>query len=234
MIQIIPSEDRHFFDGGWLKTHWHFSFSDYYDPSNMGWGALRVFNEDWISPASGFPQHSHNNMEVITYVISGVLTHRDSLGNVGKIRPGEVQCMAAGTGITHAEFNQSAGEEVHLLQMWVVPGRKGLAPGWEQKQFTNEQRLGRLLPVVSSASAPLPDTLRINQDATFFIGTLRAGQSVKHDLATGRHGYLFVIDGEVTLNGQTLRKGDQARIKDEPSLEIAAAASTELVLWDTV
>ncbi len=229
MLQIIRSAERHYMEAGWLRTHWHFSFSDYYDPRNIHWGPLRVFNEDWIAPEGGFPMHPHDNMEIVTYVISGELTHQDSLGNTGKIRPGEVQRMTAGTGIVHAEFNQSKEEEVHLLQMWLVPRLRDLKPYWEQRRFTREERKGRLLPVVSGAG--VGDGLTINQDATFYISSLSEGDQVRHAMQ-GRWGYLFVIDGAVTLNGQPLGKGDQARILDEEALEIAAGSAAELVLWD--
>ncbi len=232
MIQLIRSDERHRFDTDWLTTYWHFSFSQYYDTRNMHWGALRVFNDDYIKPDSGFPMHPHDNMEIVTYVIGGELTHQDSLGNKGVIRPGEVQRMTAGTGIVHAEYNASPDTPVHLLQMWLFPNRRGLTPGWEQKRFTQEQRQGRLLPVVSGAGTE--GTLAINQSATFYVSSLTAGDTVSHYLGAERHGYLFVIEGEVELNGQTLRSGDQARIKDEAKLTIKAAAPTELALWDTI
>lgn len=231
MLQVIRSGERHLTEAGWLKTYWHFSFSDYFDPQNMQWGALRVFNEDWIKPASGFPLHPHDNMEIVTYVISGELTHQDSLGNLGTIRPGEIQRMTAGAGIVHAEFNRSPEETVHLLQMWVRPDRRGLAPGWEQKRFTQEERQGRLLPVVSGRQ--VDGAMHMNQDATFYISSLGAGDQVEHRSEPGRYVYLFVIDGEVEVNGHTLGKGDQARGKDEPLLTIRATKPTELVLWDT-
>lgn len=233
MIQVIESGQRHLLNAGWLKTHWHFSFSDYYDPQNMNWGALRVFNEDWIKPESGFPLHPHDNMEIVTYVISGELTHKDSLGNLGVIRPGEIQRMTAGQGIVHAEFNASPSEEVHLLQMWVRPSQRGLEPGWEQKRFTREERRGRLLPVVSGRPGAEAGVLHMNQDATFFVSSLSVGETVTHTLGAGRYGYLFVIAGELEVNGKALGKGDQARIKDEEVLAIKAKADTELVLWDT-
>lgn len=232
MIQIIRSSERYKAEAGWLTTYWHFSFSEYYDPHNMRWGALRVFNEDWIAPSSGFPRHPHDNMEIVTYVIEGELTHQDSLGNTGTIGPGEVQRMTAGSGIVHAEFNQSPDQTVHLLQMWLLPNQRGLTPGWEQKRFTREQRTGRLLPVVSGT--PGEGMLHMNQDATFFISTLRGGDEVTHRLGEGRNGYLFVIDGQVELNGLILGTGDQARIREEARLGIRATDSAELILWDTI
>lgn len=232
MIRVIHSHNRYRSEADWLTSYWHFSFDHYYDPENIRWGALRVFNEDWIKPSSGFPFHPHSNMEIITYVISGELTHEDSLGNKEKIRAGEIQRMTAGPGIVHAEYNESTDEEVHLLQMWVVPSRRGLTPNYEQRRFTREQRQGRLLPVASDN--PQEGALLLHQDATFYISALESGQQLVHDMNPEHHGYLFVIDGEVTLNGQTLYKGDQARIHLEEQLVIKAAAPTELVLWDTI
>lgn len=232
MLQVIRSDQRHLFENEWLKTYWHFSFSEYYDPRNMRWGALRVFNDDVIQPGTGFPLHPHDNMEIVTYVISGALTHQDSLGNLGSIRPGEIQRMTAGAGIVHAEFNRSETEPVHLLQMWVMPNQRGLKPGWEQKRFTQEDRQGKLLPVVSGH--PVPGALHMNQDATFFISALAAGDEVTHDLEAGRHAYLFIVEGEVEVNGERLGPGDQARIKDEKTLTIKSTAPTEFVLWDTI
>jgi quercetin 2,3-dioxygenase len=232
VIHIIRSDERHRMEAGWLTTYWHFSFSQYYDPRNMHWGALRVFNDDWIQADSGFPMHPHDNMEIITYVIEGELTHKDSLGNTGVIQPGEVQRMTAGSGIVHSEYNASPDTPVHLLQMWLFPNRRDLTPSWEQKPFTLEQRQGTLLPVVSGSGEG--GTLAINQSATFYVSALAPSDTVTHYLGPDRHGYLFVIEGEVDLNGQTLRAGDQARIKDEERLTITATASTELVLWDSV
>jgi len=230
MIRVIRSEERHHFDGGWLETYWHFSFGDYYDPANMRWGPLRVCNEDWIQPNSGFPRHPHDNMEIITYVIDGELTHQDSLGNTGTIRPGEIQRMSAGSGIVHAEFNQSPDTPVHLLQMWVLPKEKGLKPDWEQRHFAPEQRKGKLLPVVSGDGRE--GTLRIHQDATFYISAVDAGQQVEHATSPARRLYLFVVSGEVRLGDQTLHTGDQARIHGEESLPIVATTASELILWD--
>lgn len=232
MIQVIRADERFVMEAGWLKAHWHFSFGDYYDPRNIRWGALRVFNDDYIKPNSGFPMHPHDNMEIITYVIDGELTHRDSLGNLGVIRPGEIQRMTAGTGVVHSEYNNSPDQQVHLVQMWVMPNQRGLEPSWEQKRFTQEDRQGKLLPVVSSH--PVEGALHMHQDATFYISSLAAGNEVAHKLGEGRHAYLFVIDGEVTLNGQTLHKADQARIKQEDLLTIKATEASELVLWDTI
>ena len=230
MINIIPSKKRHFADMGWLQTHWHFSFSDYHDPANMNWGVLRVFNDDVIQGGGGFGMHPHHDMEIVTYVVDGELEHQDHLGNRGIVHPGEVQVMSAGSGIMHAEYNHSKDRPVHLMQLWILPRSKKSPPRWEQKQFTPEQRRGLLLPVVSSGS--VEGTLAIDQDATIFVSSLTSGQSVTHDTALGRHGYLFVISGDVIVNGQRLATGDQARLHDETHLEITADTSAELIYLD--
>jgi redox-sensitive bicupin YhaK (pirin superfamily) len=229
MIDIIPSAKRHHSDAGWLSTYWHFSFSDYYDPKNMNWGDLRVFNDDVIQGGGGFGMHPHRDMEIITYVVKGQLEHHDHLGNKGLVHPGEVQVMSAGRGIMHAEYNASKTEPVHLMQLWVIPRKKGNAPRWEQKQFTPEQRQGKLLPVVSSGN--LPGTLAIDQDAAIYVSSLKSGQQVTHE-NKGSHAYLFVISGSATLNGKPLAKGDQARVASEKKLEIRAETDAELILLD--
>ena len=170
MFQIIPSEQRNLSDFGWLKARWHFSFGHYHDPSNMHWSVLRVFNDDIIAGGGKFETHPHANMEIVTYVISGALQHQDSVGNKGIIHPGEVQVMSAGTGIEHSEANASATEPLRLLQLWLFPRTKNLKPRWEQKQFSAEQRAGKLLPVVSDGS--ISDTLKIDQDATIYVSEL--------------------------------------------------------------
>jgi quercetin 2,3-dioxygenase len=232
MITIIPSEKRFHADFGWLQTRWHFSFGDYYDPKNVNWSALRVFNDDVIQGGGGFDLHPHKNMEIVTYVLDGALAHQDSVGNRGVIHPGEVQVMSAGKGIFHAEHNASADRPLRLLQLWIEPKHAGNTPRWEQKQYAAEQRVGRLLPVVSSAgSGNIPDTLAIDQDASIFVSLLGARESVKHAVA-GTHAYLFVTSGELTVNGQVVNNGDQARIAGEKSLEIKANSNVELILLD--
>jgi redox-sensitive bicupin YhaK (pirin superfamily) len=234
MISIIKSDQRYHSEMDWLSTYWHFSFSDYYDPKNMHWSALRVFNDDVVAGGGGFPMHPHRDMEIVTYVIDGELEHRDHLGHRGVVRPGEVQVMSAGKGIMHSEFNHSQETPVHLLQLWILPRDKNLTPRWEQKQFTHDERRGRLLPVVTDVkgNGSAPGTLKIDQDATIYVSDLDAGQQVVHESAPGRHGYLFVIDGKVTVNGQELGTGDQARIKDEAKLAIKAEQDAHLMLLD--
>jgi redox-sensitive bicupin YhaK (pirin superfamily) len=229
MINIIPSKDRYHADFGWLQTHWHFSFGDYFDRRNMNWSRLRVFNDDVIQGGGGFDLHPHKNMEIITYVLDGALAHQDSVGNRGVIHPGEVQVMSAGKGIFHAEHNASKDQPLRLMQIWIEPKHTGNTPRWEQRQFTKEQRAGRLLPIVSAGN--IGGTMTIDQNAAIYVSSLDAGQSVKHDVA-GTHAYLFVIAGELTVNGQTLHNGDQARLADEKSLEIKANSPAELILLD--
>lgn len=229
-MQVIKSDERHFADHGWLQTRWHFSFAEYYDPANLHWGALRVFNDDVIQAGQGFPMHAHRDMEIITCVLDGALEHRDGMGNNGVIHPGEVQVMSAGTGITHSEFNHSKEKAVHLLQLWVMPRTKRQKPRWEQKQFTAAERAGKLLPVVSSGD--VPGTLAIDQDATIYLSALRSGEEVMHSSRAERKAYVFVIAGGVTVNGETLAAGDQARIADETELRVRATKDAELILLD--
>jgi len=229
MKQIIRSKDRYHHEMDWLSTYWHFSFDHYYDPANLSFGPLRVFNDDVIQPGTGFPPHSHRDMEIITYVLEGELEHQDNLGNRGRVHPGEIQVMSAGTGITHAEYNPSKSNLLHLLQIWVLPRTHSLKPRWEQREFSKVERQGRLLPVVSGAAG---DTLRIDQDAVISIAALDPGQSVTHDVRPGRRAYAFVISGALDVNGDALAAGDQARITDESRFVLAASAPTDLILLD--
>jgi len=240
-VQVIRSDERYHADHGWLDTRWHFSFADYHDPENVHFGPLRVFNDDVVKGGGGFDMHPHRDMEIITYVISGQLEHRDHLGNRGVVHPGEVQVMSAGKGIVHAEFNASQTEPVRLLQLWVLPRHAGLKPRWEQKQFTPAERAGKLLAVVTPANADGTaaaggETLRIDQDATIYVSSVKAGQAVKHRTAApGRKAYVFVIEGTVTLDGETkLDAGDQARVDlgGEQSLTLRAGEDSELILLD--
>jgi len=233
MIQIIRGKDRYHFETDWLSTYWHFSFDQYYDPANVQFGPLRVFNDDVIRAGGGFPLHGHKEMEIVTYVIEGELEHRDSMGNVGRIGPGEVQRMSAGTGVRHSEYNASKEKPLRLVQLWVLPAVKGLEPSWEQKKFTREERAGKLLPVaVPAESGSANGGVKIHQDATIYASVLRPGDSVAHKLGSGRRAYLFVVSGEVELNGQKLSGGDQARITDESKLMLAGKSDAELLLLD--
>jgi redox-sensitive bicupin YhaK (pirin superfamily) len=229
-MQIIKAEDRFHLESDWLSAYWLFSFDRYYDPNNVTFGPLRVFNHDTVAGGGGFPTHPHREMEIVTYVLEGALRHKDSTGGAGLIRAGEVQRMTAGTGVAHSEFNPSETETVKLLQMWVLPERPGLKPSYEQKQFTAEQRAGALLPIASGQDAP--GAVKIHQDATFYVSRLRAGDGVAHDLKPGRRAFFYVIDGEVTLNGEKLSAGDQARVTDVTKLEITGARESEVILID--
>jgi hypothetical protein len=232
MINIIPSADRYHADHGWLGTRWHFPFSDYYDPANMNWSALRVFNDDIVQGGGGFDFHPHKDMEIVSYIVDGALEHRDRLGNRHVNRAGEVQVMSAGSGIVHAESNPSADQPMRLIQLWILPRHKNLEPRWENKPYTKEDRHNRLFPVVSPVDAKVEGALTIDQDATIYVSSLDANKTLTHSAARGRHAYFFVIDGEVELNGKKLGSGDQARIEDETSLSIKAAKDSELMLLD--
>lgn len=229
-MQIIKANDRFHLESDWLSAYWLFSFDRYYDPQNLNFGPLRVFNHDTIAGGGGFPTHPHREMEIITYVLDGELAHKDSTGGRGVIHAGEVQRMTAGTGIAHSELNASETKPVRLLQMWVLPASDGLTPSYEQKQFTTEQRTGRLLPIASGSDDP--NAVKIHQDTTFYVSRLRAGDRISHVLKPGRLAFLYVIEGEIALNGEALKTGDQARIPDVATLDLAATAESEIILVD--
>ncbi|UFJ39319.1 pirin family protein [Brevibacillus humidisoli] len=231
MIQIIPSDQRFLTDHGWLKSRFSFSFAEYYDPNNLQFGPLRVFNDDVIQPGTGFGMHPHRDMEIMTYVIEGVLEHKDSIGNTGIIRPGEVQRMTAGNGIYHSEYNPSEDTPLHLLQIWFLPNQKGLTPSWEQKEFTKEQQTNCLFPVVSGR--PNGEALSIHQDLTVYLSRLEAGRELTHQQEEGRKIYLFVISGDLQLDGEhQLSTGDSARIDERSQLHLATTAGAEFMLMD--
>lgn len=230
MIQKIAAQDRYRIESDWLSAYWLFSFDRYYDPNNMAFGPLRVFNHDTIKGGAGFPTHPHREMEIVTYVLQGALAHKDSTGGVGFIRPGEVQRMTAGTGVAHSEFNASETEVAKLLQMWVLPERAGLAPSYEQKQFTIEERAGKLLPIASGQD--VPGAVKVHQDVTFYVSRLSAGDQVAHQFAENRRAFLYVIEGAVNLNGELFNIGDQARIVSESSIELEATTDSEIILID--
>lgn len=230
MIKIIRSEERHRANLGWLDTRWHFSFDQYYDPANVNWGALRVFNDDVIQPAQGFGMHGHRDMEIVTYVLDGELEHEDNHGHRGIIHAGEVQVMSAGTGIMHSKRNPSKAKPLHLLQIWIMPRTRGLKPRWEQRSFTAEERRGKLLPVVSDSA--ILGTFAIDQAAEIDIANLAAGEQATYKSQPGRKAYLFIITGDLALNGKSLSQGDQARIADETELNLQAGKDSELILLD--
>lgn len=232
MMQIIRSEDRHHADHGWLDTRWHFSFGDYYDPQNLHWSALRVFNDDVVHPGGKFDFHPHKDMEIVSYIVDGELEHADRLGNRHVNRAGEVQVMSAGRGIVHSEANPSKTDAMRLIQLWILPRHKNNEPRWEQAPYTREQRHNRLFPVVSPTDAKVDGTLTIDQDARIYVSTLDAGVTVTHQSAPGRHAYVFAINGDVELNGQALKAGDQARVKDETTLTIRATTGADVMVID--
>jgi len=229
-MQIIRAKERFHLESDWLSAYWLFSFDRYYDPNNLNFGPLRVFNHDTVAGGGGFPTHPHREMEIVTYVLQGALAHKDSTGGRGVIHSGEVQRMTAGTGIAHSELNASETEPVRLLQIWLHPATAGLTPGYEQRQFTTAQRTGKLLPIVSGQNQP--DTLKIHQDATFYVARLNAGESVAHKLATSRRAFLYVIEGALEANGEQLATGDQARITAVEQLKLTAAQTSEIILID--
>ncbi|MFZ0479070.1 MAG: pirin family protein [Terriglobales bacterium] len=230
MLTIRNSAERGGGDHGWLKTHHTFSFNDYWDEKWMGFRSLRVINEDWVAPNSGFPTHPHRDMEIITYVLSGQLEHKDSLGTGSVILPGDGQRMTAGRGIRHSEYNPSPTEKVHLLQIWITPDKQGYEPGYEQKSFPEAEKRGRLRLIASPDGAD--GSVKINRDAKLFVTLLSPGEEVRHALDANRHAWLQVAKGEVQLNGQTLQQGDGAAISDEKALTIKGTKEAEVLLFD--
>ena len=230
MIEVRKSESRGHARHGWLDS-WHsFSFADYYDPARMGFGALRVINEDRIAPGAGFPTHGHQDMEIVTWMLAGTLEHKDSLGSGGLIRPGEVQRMSAGTGIRHSEFNASAQEEAHLLQIWLLPQEKSLTPGYEQKRIAAEEMQGRFRVIASPDGRDASVTL--HQDASIYATRLSAGESAELSLAPQRRAYLQVARGAVELKGYPLQQGDAALLQHEEQVAIRALQDAEVLLFD--
>jgi redox-sensitive bicupin YhaK (pirin superfamily) len=230
MLAIRRAEDRGHANHGWLKTSHTFSFAEYHDPRFMGFGALRVINDDIVGPGGGFPPHSHRDMEIITYVLEGALQHKDSMGNGSVIKPGEVQRMSAGTGVTHSEYNASSKEPVHLLQIWILPRRSGLPAGYEQKYFSDAEKRGRLRLVASPDGAE--GSVRIQQDARVFGSLLEGGQSASHNFEKGRLGWLHVARGSAEVNGAALKAGDAVAIDGVDKLTIGSKDAGEVLLFD--
>lgn len=230
MIQLRPSNARGNADHGWLRGYHSFSFADYYDPAEMGWGPLRVINEDFVQPGTGFGQHGHRDMEIITYLLAGSLEHKDNMNNGTVFRRPEVQRMSAGRGVQHSEFNASDSEMMHLLQIWIEPDVRGIPPEYEQKAFPDQDKRGRLCLIASPDGAD--GSLTIHQDARLYASLLSAGESLAHALAPGRRAYLHVVHGELTLNGEKLCDGDGAKIADEAALSISAVTDTEMLMFD--
>jgi redox-sensitive bicupin YhaK (pirin superfamily) len=231
MITLRPAKERGHFDHGWLDTYHTFSFSQYHDPAHMGFRSLRVINEDRVASGAGFPPHSHRDMEIITYVLAGALAHKDSMGNHSAIRPGDVQRMSAGTGVTHSEYNASEQEPVHFLQIWILPESRNLPPSYEEKVFSAAEKRGRRLRLVASRDGREGSVL-IHQNASVYASLLEPGETVSHSLAAGRGAWLHLVSGAATLNGTMLSTGDGAAVENETALEIVATAPSELLLFD--
>ncbi len=230
MITIRKSDERGHANYGWLDTKYTFSFNTYHDPKHMGFRALRVINEDIVAPGQGFGTHGHANMEIITYVVKGALAHKDSTGGEEVLSPNEVQRMTAGTGIRHSEFNPSNTEEVHLLQIWILPDKNGLEPGYEQTFFPAEQKTGKLKLVASKGGTD--GSVHINQDVFVYSSILDKDVSVRHQIGSTRHAWIQLIKGRLDLNGTILEAGDGASASDEESLAITALENSEFLLFD--
>lgn len=230
MIELRPYQELGAAKYGWLNTHYHFSFAEYYDPKRIRWGHLRVWNDDSIAPRSGFPPHPHNDMEIITYVRTGAITHEDSLGNRGRTAAGDVQVMSAGTGIVHSEMNEE-DETTQLFQIWIMPNEKGLPPSWGTKPFPKGERSGAFVTLASGLPGDT-DALRIRADARLVAATLKAGQSADYHIEAGRKAYLVPASGQIEVNGVLASAGDGLAISDESLLRVSALQESEVVLVD--
>jgi quercetin 2,3-dioxygenase len=230
MITIRKSNERGHGDHGWLDTRFTFSFADYFDPKQVHFRTLRVMNDDRVAGGGGFPMHPHSDMEIVTYVLEGALQHKDSMGNGSVIKPGDIQYMSAGTGVTHSEFNASKTEPVHLYQIWMFPQEKGQKPAYDQKNFSEAEKRGKLRLIAS------PDgrdgSVKIRQDNELYATVLGAGESVKHTLKPERHAYVQVARGSVKLNGTALETGDGAAISAEKSVELTGVKDAEVLVFD--
>ena len=230
MITLRKSEDRGYASHGWLESYHSFSFADYRDPAHMGFGPLRVINDDWIAGGMGFGTHAHNDMEIITYVLEGEIAHKDSMGNGSTIRPGDVQRMSAGTGVRHSEFNPSSLNKTHLLQIWIQPATTGNAPGYEEKHFERETKNGRLCLVASSDGAE--GSVTIHQDAKLFVGVFEEKQNAVKTLEKHRLYYVHLASGQLNVNGFILRAGDALMLQNEELLNLAHGIQAEVLLFD--
>lgn len=230
MITVRGANERGRTAIDWLDSRHTFSFGDYYDPSQMGFGPLRVINDDRVLPGAGFPMHFHRDMEIITYVLVGALQHRDSLGTGSVIQPGDVQRMTAGTGIRHSEFNPSDMEKAHLLQIWILPNKKGLPPSYEQRSFPDEGKRGKLK--VIAAADGREGAITLHQDVNLFVAILDSGEQVTHRLSPGRNVWLQVAQGKVTLNGHPLAAGDGAAVTNEQTVSVKGEERAHVLLFD--
>jgi redox-sensitive bicupin YhaK (pirin superfamily) len=235
MLTIRKSSERGHADHGWLDSHHTFSFANYYDPAHMGFRSLRVINEDRVAQGRGFGAHAHRDMEILSYVLSGKLAHKDSMGHTEVLGPNEIQKMSAGTGVVHSEFNGSDSEPVHFLQIWIEPKTRGTAPAYEQLKFEPEEKHNRFKLLASPT--PTPGAATLNQDAKVSVAELEPGHKLEYELPGSRHAWLHVIRGEVSVNGKALSTGDAVAVEHEPSLEIAAPSgqssdTSEILLFD--
>jgi quercetin 2,3-dioxygenase len=229
MMQLRRAQERGQADHGWLKSQHSFSFAEYFDPAHMGWGNLRVINEDRIAPGTGFGTHGHRDMEIVSYVLSGALAHRDSMGNEQTIPPGEVQRMSAGSGVRHSEFNH-ADQVTHFLQIWIEPNVQGIAPSYEQKAFPVADKRGRLRRVASPDGAD--GSVRLHADATLYAGLFDADESADLALAAGRKAYVHLVRGRLQVNGQRLQAGDALLLQDETRLQLCDGEAAEVLVFD--
>ena len=230
MIDVIQAETRGSADHGWLKARHTFSFANYYDPARIQFGNLRVINEDRVAPGQGFGTHPHRDMEIITYIIDGAVEHKDSMGNGTVIKAGEIQRMTAGTGVLHSEFNPSDDEELHLLQIWILPEKNALEPGYEQSMFNREDKLNRLRLVGSRDGRD--GSLTIHQDVDLYASVLQKGQTLTHEVGSGRKIFIQVIRGNIAVNDQSLAAGDGAQLENEVELTITSWGESDFLLFD--
>ena len=230
MMQVRKGNERGFADHGWLRSFHSFSFADYYDAANMGFGALRVINEDRVTPGMGFGTHGHSDMEIISYVLEGAVEHKDSMGNGSVIRPGDVQRMSAGTGVRHSEFNPSKTDGVHFLQIWIEPGVKGIAPSYEEKHFDAASKRGKLRLVASSDARE--GSVKLHQDASLYAALVDGAEKVTHTLAAGRRAYVHVARGSVSVNAQALAAGDALKVSGLSEITLEHGDKAEVLLFD--
>jgi len=230
MLIVRRSEARGHADHGWLRSQHSFSFADYFDPQWMGWGNLRVINEDRIAPGTGFGTHGHRDMEIVSYVLQGNLAHKDSMGNVEGIPPGEVQRMSAGTGVMHSEFNHAPNSETHFLQIWIEPNVRGIPPSYEQKAFAEAEKRGQLRRVASNDAAD--GAVKLHADATIYAGLFDGAESARLDLNPARKAYVHLVRGELSVNGQALKTGDAVAVRDESQLVLDQARDAEVLVFD--
>jgi quercetin 2,3-dioxygenase len=230
MNQLRKADERGHANHGWLDSYHSFSFADYHDPRHMGFGALRVINEDRVAPGSGFGTHGHRDMEIITYVLEGELGHKDSIGNGSVIRPGDVQRMSAGSGIRHSEYNHAQKEQTHFLQIWIEPNVRGISPGYEEKRFEAADKRGRLRLVASPDGAE--GSVLIHQDARLYAGLFNGAETATLDLAPGRRAYVHVARGSVSVNGVALETGDALKVSEEVAVALADGKDAEVLVFD--